>query len=73
MKNIFAPLILLSTVIFSAHIYAEPTSTCKEVKFQKSRSGVEWALLSKWCDGSGFGAFTSTRRQVSMDARCWCF
>ncbi|MCW8693038.1 hypothetical protein OQH45_19335, partial [Acinetobacter baumannii] len=25
MKNIFAPLLLVSTVIFSAHIYAEPT------------------------------------------------
>lgn len=36
MKNIFAPLLLLSTAIFSAHIYAEPTSTCKEVKFQKA-------------------------------------
>ncbi len=41
MKNIFAPLLLLSTVIFSAHIYAESTSTCKEVKFQKPiRHGV---------------------------------
>ncbi|RZG49190.1 hypothetical protein EXG28_06450, partial [Acinetobacter baumannii] len=36
MKNIFAPLLLVSTAIFSAHIYAEPTSTCKEVKFQKA-------------------------------------
>ncbi len=26
MKNIFAPLLLVSTVIFSAHIYAEPTA-----------------------------------------------
>ena len=36
MKNIFAPLLLVSTAIFSAQIYAEPTSTCKEVKFQKA-------------------------------------
>ncbi len=35
MKNIFAPLLLVSKVIFSAHIYAEPTSTCKEVKFKR--------------------------------------
>ena len=41
MKNIFAPLLLLSTAIFSAHIYAEPTSTCKEVKFKRPiRRGV---------------------------------
>lgn len=72
MKNIFAPLLLVSTVIFSAHIYAEPTSTCKEVKFQKADQ-AEWALLFTWCNGSRFRAFTSAKRQVSMDARCGCF
>ena len=42
---------------FSAHIYAEPTSTCKEVKFQKADEAW-WALLFKWRDGSWFGTFT---------------
>ncbi|WP_127493580.1 hypothetical protein [Acinetobacter calcoaceticus] len=36
MMNIFARLLLLSTIAISSQIYAEPTSTCKEVKFQQS-------------------------------------
>ncbi|WP_347016830.1 hypothetical protein H2788_01130 [Acinetobacter seifertii] len=37
MKNIFARLLLLSTVILSAQVYADVTNTtCKEVKFQKA-------------------------------------
>ncbi|AMO39435.1 hypothetical protein BE1S18E01_02220 [Acinetobacter sp. BEC1-S18-ESBL-01] len=37
MKNIFAPLLLLSTVILSAQVYADvENTTCKEVKFQKA-------------------------------------
>lgn len=37
MKNIFASLLLVSTAIFSAQIYADVANTsCKEVKFQKS-------------------------------------
>ena len=36
MKNIFARLLLLSTVILSAQVYADAANTsCKEVKFQK--------------------------------------
>lgn len=34
--NIFARLLLLSTIAISSQIYAEPTSVCKEVKFQKA-------------------------------------
>ncbi len=34
--NIFARLLLLSTIAISAQVYAEPTSVCKEVKFQKA-------------------------------------
>ncbi len=42
MKNIFAPLLLVSTAIFSAQIYADVENTsCKEVKFKKPmRRGV---------------------------------
>ncbi len=37
MKNIFARLLLLSTVILSAQVYADAANTsCKEVKFQKA-------------------------------------
>ncbi|WP_445406985.1 hypothetical protein [Acinetobacter seifertii] len=37
MKNIFVRLLLLSTVILSAQVYADvANTTCKEVKFQKS-------------------------------------
>lgn len=36
MMNIFARLLLLSTIVISSQIYAEPASTCKEVKFQKA-------------------------------------
>lgn len=36
MMNIFARLLLISTIAISSQIYAEPTSTCKEVKFQKA-------------------------------------
>ncbi|MBP2604542.1 hypothetical protein [Acinetobacter calcoaceticus] len=36
MMNIFARLLLLSTIAISSQIYAEPTSVCKEVKFQKA-------------------------------------
>ncbi|MFV5375233.1 hypothetical protein [Acinetobacter calcoaceticus] len=36
MMNIFARLLLLSTIAISSQIYAEPTSTCKEVEFQKA-------------------------------------
>jgi hypothetical protein len=36
MKIIFLRLLLLSTVIFSSQIYAEPTNVCKEVKFQQT-------------------------------------
>ncbi|MEE9885344.1 MULTISPECIES: hypothetical protein [Acinetobacter] len=37
MKNIFARLLLLSTVILSAQVYADVANiTCKEVKFQKA-------------------------------------
>ncbi|WP_336011961.1 hypothetical protein [Acinetobacter calcoaceticus] len=36
MMNIFARLLLLSTIAISAQVYAEPTSVCKEVKFQKA-------------------------------------
>lgn len=36
MMNIFARLLLLSTIAISSQIYAEPTSTCKEVKFQQA-------------------------------------
>ncbi|MNH65933.1 hypothetical protein D3C73_179590 [compost metagenome] len=34
--NIFARLLLLSTIAISSQIYAEPTSVCKEVKFQQA-------------------------------------
>ncbi|WP_454665746.1 hypothetical protein [Acinetobacter calcoaceticus] len=34
--NIFARLLLLSTIAISAQVYAEPTSVCKEVKFQQA-------------------------------------
>jgi len=34
--NIFARLLLLSTITISSQIYAEPTSVCKEVKFQQA-------------------------------------
>ncbi|GAA5586737.1 hypothetical protein Acal01_01897 [Acinetobacter calcoaceticus] len=34
--NIFARLLLLSTIVISSQIYAEPTSVCKEVKFQQA-------------------------------------
>ncbi len=34
--NIFAQLLLLSTIAISSQIYAEPTSVCKEVKFQQA-------------------------------------
>ncbi|MDA3558955.1 hypothetical protein MKL42_15835 [Acinetobacter sp. AOR15_HL] len=36
MMNIFARLLLLSTIAISSQIYAEPTSVCKEVKFQQA-------------------------------------
>ncbi|WP_026056127.1 hypothetical protein [Acinetobacter calcoaceticus] len=36
MMNIFARLLLLSTIVISSQIYAEPTSVCKEVKFQQA-------------------------------------
>ncbi|WP_335973065.1 hypothetical protein [Acinetobacter calcoaceticus] len=36
MMNIFAQLLLLSTIAISSQIYAEPTSVCKEVKFQQA-------------------------------------
>lgn len=36
MMNIFARLLLLSTIAISSQIYAEPTSVCKEVKFQNA-------------------------------------
>ncbi|MEQ1086168.1 hypothetical protein [Acinetobacter seifertii] len=37
MKNIFVRLLLLSTVILSAQVYADvANTTCKEVKFQKA-------------------------------------
>ncbi len=37
MKNIFLRLLLLSTVILSAQVYADVgNTTCKEVKFQKA-------------------------------------
>ncbi len=64
MKNIFARLLLLSTVILSAQVYADvANTTCKEVKFQKPmKRGVGTTIT--WCDGSWFGTFTSTRRQV---------
>lgn len=34
--NTFARLLLLSTIAISSQIYAEPTSVCKEVKFQQA-------------------------------------
>lgn len=34
--NKFARLLLVSTIAISSQIYAESTSTCKEVKFQKA-------------------------------------
>ncbi len=34
--NLFARLLLLSTIAISSQIYAEPTSVCKEVKFQQA-------------------------------------
>jgi len=34
--NIFARLLLLSAIAISSQIYAEPTSVCKEVKFQQA-------------------------------------
>ena len=36
MKSIFARILLLFTIAVSAQVYAEPTSTCKEVKFQQA-------------------------------------
>ncbi|WP_151768609.1 hypothetical protein [Acinetobacter oleivorans] len=36
MMNLFARLLLLSTIAISSQIYAEPTSVCKEVKFQQA-------------------------------------
>ncbi|MEB3864302.1 hypothetical protein MSG66_09710 [Acinetobacter sp. IK31] len=36
MMNIFARLLLLSTIAISSQIYAEPTSVCKEAKFQQA-------------------------------------
>lgn len=36
MMNIFARLLLLSTIVISSQIYAEPPSTCKEVKLQQA-------------------------------------
>ncbi|MGU3310898.1 hypothetical protein [Acinetobacter sp. M5A5_2a] len=36
MMNIFARLLLLSMIAISSQIYAEPTSVCKEVKFQQA-------------------------------------
>jgi len=36
MTNMIARLLLLSTIAISSQIYAEPTSVCKEVKFQQA-------------------------------------
>ncbi|KQQ71931.1 hypothetical protein [Acinetobacter sp. Leaf130] len=36
MTNMIARLLLLSTIVISSQIYAEPTSVCKEVKFQQA-------------------------------------